>query len=135
MFWKPHSIQLFHACSGNNQNYWPEVLEMTWELRLKATVPKSSPAPRDNSFDCSMNRHEITVLLSYIHAHNHKSTEYDIVSIPYHYKIGAQLCFERNTAFCWLFIQLNNGLNGHWCAWQKWRTMHSSRAWNSSIRK
>ena len=37
-------------------------------LRLKATVPKSSPAPRDNSFDCSLNRHEITVLLSYIHA-------------------------------------------------------------------
>jgi hypothetical protein len=27
----------------------------------KATVPKSSPAPRVNSFDCSMNRHAITV--------------------------------------------------------------------------
>ena len=53
-------------------------------LRPKATVPKSSPAPRDNSFDCFMNRHEITVLLSYIHAHNHKSTEDDNVSIPYH---------------------------------------------------
>ena len=39
--------QLFHACSGN--------------LRPHATVLKSSPAPRDNSFDCSLNRHEITV--------------------------------------------------------------------------
>jgi hypothetical protein len=39
------------------------------------------------------------VLLSYIHALNHKSTEDDNVSIPYHYKIGAQDCFERNTAF------------------------------------
>jgi len=29
-----NSIQLFHACSGNSQNYWPEVLEMTWELSL-----------------------------------------------------------------------------------------------------
>jgi hypothetical protein len=57
-------------------------------LRPKATVPKSSPAPRDNSFDCSLNRHEITVLLSYIHAHNH---------IPYHSNIAAQHCFERNT--------------------------------------
>jgi hypothetical protein len=77
-------IQLFHACSGNSQNYWPEVLEMTWELWPQATVLKSSPAPRVNSFDCSRNRHEITVLLSYIHAHNHKSTEDDNVSIPYH---------------------------------------------------
>jgi hypothetical protein len=44
--------QLFHACSGNIQNYCPSVLEMTccWP---KATVPKSSPAPRDN--DCSGN--------------------------------------------------------------------------------
>ena len=73
------SIQLFHACSGNSQNYCPEVLEMTWELfpshlqhrRPKATVPKSSPAPRDNSFDCSLNWHDITVLLSYIHAQIH----------------------------------------------------------------
>ena len=24
--------QLSHACSGNSQNYWPEVMEMTWEL-------------------------------------------------------------------------------------------------------
>jgi hypothetical protein len=24
--------QLFHACSGNSQNYCPSVLEMTWEL-------------------------------------------------------------------------------------------------------
>jgi hypothetical protein len=40
--------------------------------------------PRDNSFDRSLNRHEITVLLSYTHAHNHKSTEDDNVSIPYH---------------------------------------------------
>jgi hypothetical protein len=53
-------------------------------LRPKATVPTSSPAPRHNSFDCSLNRHGITVLLSYIHAHNHKSTEDDNVSIPYH---------------------------------------------------
>ena len=52
--------------------------------RPKARVPKSSPAQRDNSFDCSLNRHEITVLLYYIHAHNHKSTEDDNVSIPYH---------------------------------------------------
>ena len=119
-----HIIQLFHACSGNSQNYCPEVLEMTWELlpeaegrnsqvipsternsqnycpsvlektwelRPKATVSKSSPAPRDNSFDCSLNRHEITVLLSYIHARIHD-----------------------------------------WCAWQEWRTAHRSRAWNSS---
>ena len=50
----------------------------------KATVPKSSPAPRVNSYDCSLNRHEITVLLSYIHAHNHKSTEDNNVSIPYY---------------------------------------------------
>jgi hypothetical protein len=64
-----------------------------------ATVPKSSQAQRDNSFDCFPNRHEITVLLSYIHAHNHKSTEDDNVSIPCHYKIEAQHCFERNTAF------------------------------------
>jgi hypothetical protein len=66
-----NSIRLFHVCSGNSQNY-------------SATALKSSPAPRDNSFDCSLNRHEITVLLSYIHAHNHKSTEDDNVSIPYH---------------------------------------------------
>ena len=26
------SIQLFLASSGNSQNYWPEVLDMTWEL-------------------------------------------------------------------------------------------------------
>jgi hypothetical protein len=43
--------------------------------------------------------HEITVLLSYIHAHNHKSTVDDNVSIPYHLKIGAHHCCERNTAF------------------------------------
>jgi hypothetical protein len=52
---------------------------------------KSSPAPRDNSFDCSLNRHEITVLLSYIHEHNHKSTEDDNVSIPYHSKIRHEI--------------------------------------------
>ena len=45
------------------------------------TVPKASPAPRDNSFDCSLNRHELTILLSCTHAHNHKSTE-DNLSIP-----------------------------------------------------
>jgi hypothetical protein len=72
-----------------SQNYWTEVLEMIWELLPEAgddlrTVPKSSPGPRDNNFDCSLNRHEITVLLSYIHAHNHKFTEYDNDSIPYH---------------------------------------------------
>jgi len=66
---------------------------------MKATILKSSPAPRVNSFDCSLNRHQITVLLSYMHAHNHKSTEDDNVSIPYHSKIGTQHCFERNTAF------------------------------------
>ena len=57
----------------------------------KATVLKSSPSPRVNSFDCSLNRHEITVLLSYymhksyIHAHNHKSTEDDNfnITIPF----------------------------------------------------
>ena len=38
---------------------------------------QSSPAPWDNSFDCSLNRLEITVLLSYIHVHNHKSIEDD----------------------------------------------------------
>jgi len=30
-------------------------------LRPQATVLKSSPAPRVNSFDCSLNGHEITV--------------------------------------------------------------------------
>ena len=45
--------QLFHACSGNNQNYCPAALEMTWKLLPSASVLKSSPAPRDNSFDCS----------------------------------------------------------------------------------
>jgi hypothetical protein len=30
-------------------------------LRPQATVLKSSPAPRVNSFDCSLNRNEITV--------------------------------------------------------------------------
>jgi hypothetical protein len=30
-------------------------------LRLQATVLKSSPAPWVNSFDCSLNRHDITV--------------------------------------------------------------------------
>ena len=53
-------------------------------LRRQATVLQSSQAQRDKSFDCFLNRHEITVLLSYIHAHNHKSTEDDNVSIPYH---------------------------------------------------
>jgi hypothetical protein len=45
--------QLFHACSGNNQNYCRAALEMTWKLLPSASVLKSSPAPRDNSFDCS----------------------------------------------------------------------------------
>jgi hypothetical protein len=74
------SIQLFLASSGNSQNYWPEVLDMTWELLPEA---EWSPEPRDNNFDSSLNRHEITVLLSYIHALNHQSTEDDNVSIPY----------------------------------------------------
>jgi hypothetical protein len=41
----------------------------------------------------------MSVLLSYIHAPNHKSTEDDIMS-AYHTikKIAAQHCFERNTA-------------------------------------
>jgi hypothetical protein len=34
--WSGNIIQLFHACSGNSQNYWPEVLEMTWELLPEA---------------------------------------------------------------------------------------------------
>jgi hypothetical protein len=50
--------QLFHACSGKSQNYCHSVLEMTWELVPEAEVLKSSPAPRVNSFDYSMNRHE-----------------------------------------------------------------------------
>ena len=29
--------------------------------RSQERVPKSSPGPRDNRFDCSLNRHEITV--------------------------------------------------------------------------
>jgi hypothetical protein len=29
--------QLFHACSGNSQNYCPSVLEMTWELLPSAS--------------------------------------------------------------------------------------------------
>jgi hypothetical protein len=45
--------QLFHACSGNSQNYCPSLPQ--------ATVLKSSPPPQVNSFDCSLNRHEITV--------------------------------------------------------------------------
>jgi hypothetical protein len=36
----------------------------------------------------------------------------------------------------YLFInlpsRLPNELNGHWCAWQEWRTAHRSRAWNNS---
>ena len=31
-----NNIQLCHACSGNSQNYLPEVLEMTWELLPEA---------------------------------------------------------------------------------------------------
>jgi hypothetical protein len=54
-----------------SQNYCPLVLEMNWEL-----------LPLADAY--SGNSHEITVLLSYIHAHNHKSTEDDNVSIPYH---------------------------------------------------
>jgi hypothetical protein len=74
-----HSIQLFHACSGDSKNYWPEVVEMTWELLPEAEVRSQqlSPAPRDNSFDCSL-------FYYHIHAHNHKSIEDDNVSIPYH---------------------------------------------------
>jgi hypothetical protein len=72
------------------------VKELT--VHPNCSMPENE-AQRDNSFDCFPNRHEITVLLSYIHAHNHKSTEDDNVSIPYHYKIEAQYCFERNTAF------------------------------------
>jgi hypothetical protein len=33
---KDNTIQLFHACSGNSQNYCPSVLEMTWELLPEA---------------------------------------------------------------------------------------------------
>ena len=66
--------QLYHACSGNSQNYCPEVLEMIWEPLPSAfgagddlgTVLKSSPAHRDNSFDCSLNRHEITVYCPFL---------------------------------------------------------------------
>jgi hypothetical protein len=74
---------------------------MTCELLPEAEgrSQQLSPTPRDNSFDCSLNRHKITVLLSYMHAHNHKSIEDDNVSIPYHKKIGAQHCFERNITF------------------------------------
>jgi hypothetical protein len=55
--------QLFHACSGNSQNYCPSVLEITVDfgLRPQATVLKSSPPPQVNSFGCPLNRHEITV--------------------------------------------------------------------------
>ena len=49
----------------------------------KATVHKSSPAPRNNRFNCSLNRHAITIVLSYMHAHSHKSTADYNVSIPY----------------------------------------------------
>jgi hypothetical protein len=66
------------------------VKQLTVPLLPNPNVPKSSSSPRYNSFDCSLNRNEITVLLFYIHAHNHKSTEDDNVSIPYHYTIGAQ---------------------------------------------
>jgi hypothetical protein len=45
--------QLCHACKGNSQTIVP--------LWPQATVLKSSPEPRVNSFDCSLNRHEITV--------------------------------------------------------------------------
>jgi hypothetical protein len=37
-----YDIQLFHACSGNSQNYWPEVLEMTWELLPEASASGNS---------------------------------------------------------------------------------------------
>ena len=36
-------------------------------IRPQATVLKSSPAPRDNNFDCSLNRHEITVYYYTLH--------------------------------------------------------------------
>ena len=56
---------------------------MLFVIVPKATVHKSSPAPRDNRFNCSLNRHDITILLSYMHAHSHKSTANYNVSIPY----------------------------------------------------
>ena len=34
---------------------------VAFDRRPQATVLKSSPAPLVNSFDCSLNRHEITV--------------------------------------------------------------------------
>jgi hypothetical protein len=30
-------LQLFHACSGNSQNYCTSVLKMTWELLPSAS--------------------------------------------------------------------------------------------------
>jgi hypothetical protein len=57
------TLPAIFACSGNSQNYVPRCWRWLGNccLRPQAKVLKSSPAPRINSFDCSLNRHEITV--------------------------------------------------------------------------
>jgi hypothetical protein len=107
-----NTIQLVHACSGNTIDPRCWIWLENCCLRPKATVHKASPAPRDNSFDCSLNRHELTVLLSCTHAHNHKSTE-DNLSIPLK---------NWSTTLFWK----------KYSTWQEWRTAHRSPAWNSS---
>jgi hypothetical protein len=48
---------------GTVKTIIPRCWRWLWNccLRPQATVLKSSPAPRVNRFDCSLNRHEITV--------------------------------------------------------------------------
>jgi len=57
--------QLFHACSGKSKllslSAGDDLGTVAFGLRPQATVLKSSPAPWVNSFNCSLNRHEITV--------------------------------------------------------------------------
>jgi hypothetical protein len=54
-------------------------------MPVQGTVPKSSPAPRDNSFDCSLNRHEITVYSFNIGKHKN---DHDMYSESYFDLLG-----------------------------------------------
>ena len=80
--------QLFHVCSGNSQNYCPSVLgddlgTIAFGSRPQATVLKSSPAPRVNSFDCSLNRHELTIYCINCREKNHDVVLYFLlINLP-----------------------------------------------------
>jgi hypothetical protein len=54
-------------------------------MPVQGIVPKSSPAPRDNSFDCSLNRHEITVYSFNIGKHKN---DHDMYSESYFDLLG-----------------------------------------------